>query len=190
MKQWLNQNVDFKRDDAEIRDYKGYGYALTAAGFGAGMLLGLIAFIAQSGLVSPNLEETIANTAGSVLTFGLLAYMIWLILPFLQSSEKTIGDKALMTLFGFVCVIAPFIAGVYIFLLLLIVVFGLGLIYIFLKIMFPGQGKSKSGSSYDKIVSADGSELTGDRIDKDTFSANGTTYKRTYDGLSEVWKEE
>lgn len=100
MKQWLNQNVDFKRDDAEIRDYKGYGYALAAAGFGAGMLLGLIAFIAQSGLVSPNLEETIANTAGSVLTFGLLAYMIWLILPFLQCSEKTIGDKALMTDLG------------------------------------------------------------------------------------------
>lgn len=48
----------------------------------------------------------------------------------------------------------------------------------------------KEKKDYDTIVGPGGGELWGDRIDRDHFVSSGEHYKRTYDGLCEVWEKE
>lgn len=48
----------------------------------------------------------------------------------------------------------------------------------------------KETEEYDTIAGPGGGLLYGDRIDRDHFVSSGIHYRRTYDGLCEVWEEE
>ncbi len=190
IKNWLKKNVHFCREEKEVRDFKGYGYTLAAGGISVGLLTGLVVMILQMAVKDSDTVQTLSSTAFVILGVGALAYMVWLILPMFQDPERSVGNKVVTALFSLACTIIPFILGIYAFILMMLVVIGLVAFFVFGKIMFPSKKKSKKSGIFDSIVGPDGGELYGDRVDKDTFYANGTTYKRTYDGFAEVWKEE
>lgn len=48
IKERFNENVDLKREENEVRDNKGYGFALPAVGLMGGAAMAFIAIILQS----------------------------------------------------------------------------------------------------------------------------------------------
>lgn len=208
LNKWIKENVDFKRKETEVRDNKGYGYTLAAAGLLAGVVLGFIAIILQTVMSDDSNSETILDVIVPLILAAMLAYMVWLLLPMYKDSTIAIGAKILTTVIGLVCLAVPFVVGIYLIFIVVLAVLAWGVFWLLFKFLgisrkadredpdlittmmgFGGKKSRKSGGDYDTIDSEDGT-LYGDRIDKDTFIANGTTYKRTYEGIVEVWKEE
>lgn len=206
IKEWIRDNVSLKRGDTEVRDYKGYGYTLGVVGLAAGGAMAIIVFIVQMIMGSATSSETVVNIIATAIIVALLAYLVWLLLPMFKDSSISIGSKVLTTVIALASLAVPFIIGIYVVVLAVIAVIGLAALWLGLKLLgssqkadredpdlietMMGLGRRKgSKGDYDTINSEDGT-LYGDRIDKDTFAANGTTYKRTYEGFSEVWKEE
>lgn len=206
IKEWINENVDLKREENEVRDYKGYGFTLAAVGLIGGAATALIAVIMQTIFGSAAASQTILDIIVFAIVVALLAYLVWLLLPMFKDSTISIGSKVLTAVIALVCLAVPFIIGVYLIVLAVIALVGFVALWLVGKIWGSSEkanredpdlietmmglgGRKGSKSDYDTIDSEDGT-LYGDRIDKDTFRANGTTYKRTYEGAAEVWKEE
>jgi hypothetical protein len=204
IKEWIKENVNLKRKETEVRDYKGYGFTLAAVGLAGGAATAIIVVIMQTFLSSIAASDTILNVITAAIVLALLGYLVWLLLPMLKDSCISIGSKVLTCVISLACLAVPFVIGVYLIVLAFIVLVGLAAIWVMGKLWSASEkadkedadmidtmlglgGKLKDDS--DTIVSGGGT-LHGTRIDKDTFHANGTTYKRTYDGFSEVWKEE
>ena len=206
IKEWINENVDLKREENEIRDYKGYGFTLAAVGLVAGAATAFVTIILQTVFGSASASQTIVNFVATAIVVALIAYLVWLLLPMFKDSGISIGNKILTTVICLACVAIPFMIGIYLIVLAAIALVGIAALWIVGKIwgtsekandedtdlittMMGFGGKKGSKSDYDTIASEDGT-LYGDRVDHDTFRANGTTYKRTYEGAAEVWKEE
>ena len=190
LKQWFEKNVDFSRSDSEVRDKKGYGYTLAAAGFLGGALTGIVVMILQMAITDHDTMQTLANIVSGIIVIALLAYMVYLLLPFYQSGTESIGSMVLTTLFSLACLAVPFVVGVYFVVLMAVVFVALGCLWLIGKLMGTKSKNSETSSDYDTIVGPGGGTLYGDRIDNDTFVSSGVTYKRTYEGFVEVWKEE
>ena len=205
-KEWIKNNIDFVREENEVRDNKGYVYTLALLGLVAGAAIGVIAIILQIVFGSAFASQTVLDIIVFVMVVALFAYLVWLLLPMFKDTTISIGSKVLTTLISLVCLAIPFIVGIYIVVLAVIAITAFAALWLAGKIWkssdkaekedpdlietMMGLGfKKRSKGNYDTVDSESGT-LYGDRIDKDTFSANGTTYKRTYEGFSEVWKEE
>lgn len=186
---WIKKNVDFSRGEAEVRDNKGYGYTLAAAGFIGGVVTGIAVLILQMIVSNHDTVQTLTNIVSGIIAIALLAYMVYLLLPFYQSGVTSIGGMVLKTIFALACLIVPFIIGVYAVVLMVIVLVALGCINLALKSMTSSSDDEKK-KDYDTIDGPGGVPLEGDRIDNDTFVSNGVTYKRTYEGFCETWKRE
>jgi len=190
LKQWIKKNVNFSRGDTEVRDNTGYGYTLAAAGFLGGVLTGIVVIILQMVFTNHNTVQTLTDIVSWIIAIALFAYMVYLLLPFYQSGAAGIGGMVLKTLFALACVAVPFVVGIYFVALMAIALIALGGLWLIGKMMGTKSKSSNNSSEYDTIVGPGGGTLYGDRIDNDTFVSSGVTYKRTYEGFVEVWKEE
>lgn len=206
IKEWIKDNVEFRRKETEIRDNQGYGATLAAAGLLTGAGLAIIVIILQMVMGSATAAQSVVNVIFTISGVALLAYLVWLLLPMYKNDSISIGSKVVTSLIALASIIIPFVIGAYIVVLAAIVLVFTAAFWIFGKIWSSSEkgkqespdlietmmglgGGKKSSKDYDTIDSEDGT-LYGDRIDHDTFSANGTRYKRTYEGAAEVWKEE
>ena len=204
----MKEHVNFRREAEEVRDYKGYGYTLAVVGLLAGAATGIIVFVLQTVFSSATAEsDTLMNIVTTAIMVALLAYLVWLLLPMFKDAKASIGSKVVTTLVSLVCLAVPFIVGIYLVVLAIMAGVVLGVIWLMGKLwsstekpkakepdiidtMLGLGGKVLTGGDHDDTIESGGGTLHGTRADKDTFYANGTTYKRTFEGASEVWKEE
>ena len=206
IKKWIKDNVEFRREETEIRDNQGYGATLAAVGLLTGAGLAVIVIILQMVMGSATAAQSVVNVLFAISGVAMLAYLVWLLLPMYKNDSISIGSKVVTSLIALASIIIPFVIGAYIVVLAAIVLVFTAAFWILGKIWSSSEkgknenpdlietmmglgGGKKSSKDYDTIDSENGT-LYGERIDHDTFSANGTRYKRTYDGVVEVWKEE
>lgn len=191
IKKWFSDNVTMRREENEVRNYKGYGCTLATMGLVAGVITGIMAIILQMFLNSSETTQTVLNIISYTLVAALLAYMIWLLLPMYKNTDISITQKVLTTIIALASLIVPFFAGVFLVLFVCIAIVAVVTIVVLLKVAKPSETvkKKNSDEEYDTIPGECGN-IYGTRIDNDTFSGGGKTYKRTYEGMVEVWKEE
>ncbi len=208
IKKWIKDNVEFRREETEIRDNQGYGATLAAVGLLTGVGLAVIVIILQMVMGSATAAQSVVNVLFAISGVAMLAYLVWLLLPMYKDNSISIGSKVVTSLIALVCLIVPFIVGAYIIVLAVMALVLFAAFWFmgkmwgasekakrdnpdFIETMLGLGGNKKSDGSdgYDTIDSEYGT-LYGERIDKDRFFANGTIYKRTYEGGAEVWKEE
>ena len=65
IKKWYENNVNFRREESEVRDNKGYAYTLGAAGLIAGAATGVIVVILQTVLEGVSGSQSAADYRGS-----------------------------------------------------------------------------------------------------------------------------
>ena len=212
VKEWCDENLDFRREENEVRDNKGYCYTLAAVGLMGGVATGVLAVILQIILGDASFLQTVLDIVAYAIVAALLAYLIWLLLPMFKDPQIAVSAKVKTSLLSLACIAVPFIIGMYLILIAVIALIVLVAFWFAGKMwgvsekanskqgdlidtmmgMATGMGgnnSSKDNDKYDTIMSEDGM-LYGDRVDHDTFRANGTTYKRCYDGVVEVWRPE
>ena len=121
-KEWLEHNVDFKREDAELRDNKGYCYTLAIVGLIMGAVKGVLAVILQFVISSKASQELWTNIIASICVVIMLAYAGYLLLPMYKNSQVDMGSKVVTTLLALASLAVPFIVGIYVVVLAFMVV--------------------------------------------------------------------
>ena len=97
-KEWLDRNVDFKREDVEVRDNKGYCYTLAVVGIIMGAVTGVLAVILQFVIGSKASQEFWTNAIASVCVVIMLVYAGYLLLPMFKNPQIDLGSKVVTTL--------------------------------------------------------------------------------------------
>lgn len=191
VKKWLGDNVTMRREENEVRNYKGYGCTLATVGLVAGVITGIVAIILQMVMNGSDSTQTVLDIISYTLVVALISYMIWLLLPMYKNADISVTQKTITTIIALASLMVPFFAGVFLVLLVCVAIVAVVTIFVLLKIAKPSDTvkKKDSDEGYDTIPGECGN-IYGTRIDNDTFSGGGGTYKRTYEGMVEVWKEE
>ncbi len=114
VKEWLDRNVDFKREETEVRDNKEYCLTLAVVGALMGVVTGIMAVIFQFVISSKASQELWTNIIASVCVVTMLAYAIYLLLPMFKNSQIDIGSKVVTSLLSLVCLAVPFVIGIYV----------------------------------------------------------------------------
>ena len=76
IKEWMSENIDFRREETEVRDYKGYGFTLAAVGLIAGAATAFIAIILQTVFGSASASQTIVDFVATAIVVALIAYLV------------------------------------------------------------------------------------------------------------------
>lgn len=113
-KKWLDRNVDFKREDVEVRDNKGYCYTLAVVGIIMGAVTGVLAVILQFVIGSKASQEFWTNAIASVCVVIMLVYAGYLLLPMFKNPQIDLGSKVVTTLLALASLAVPFIVGIYV----------------------------------------------------------------------------
>ena len=135
IKEWIQkiqEKVNLRREETEVRDNKDYAITFAILGLITGMVVCTFIVIFQlfvSNLKTQNVLMQIVMNSGSI---GLLAYVVWMLLPMFKS-ERTVVDKVLTTLLALACAFVPYIVGIY-----LAMLFFIGLVVLF-ALWFAGK---------------------------------------------------
>lgn len=188
-KEWFNQ-VDFRRNETEVRKNKSYALTMATGGFGMGVITGILIIILQ--FVISGRESQLAWTHGMTYLIGatMLAYMVYMLLPKYKDSTISVGSKIVTTLISLCCLIAPYIVGIYLVALLFILVVGLGTLYLALMLWGSSSNSSSStSSSYRAPREDDGPKKyeleNGTIVTEGAFGYHGDdyhSYRRNCDG--------
>ena len=143
IKEWIRDNVSLKREDTEVRDYKGYGYTLGVVGLAAGGAMAIIVFIVQMIMGSATSSETVVNIIATAIIVALLAYLVWLLLPMFKDSSISIGSKVLTTVIALASLAVPFIIGIYVVVLAVIAVIGLAALVLYVNSPTPNVNREE-----------------------------------------------
>lgn len=143
IKEWFREHVSIKRGDTEVRDNKGYAFTLGTVGLITGAIMGIVVVILQMVLKSAESTQTAISVFSIVIVVALLAYLVWLLLPMYKSPDINIGSKITTTFLSLICLIIPFVIGVYIAVLAIMGIIIILILWFGLKI----RGASSSSSS-------------------------------------------
>ena len=151
-KEWIKENVDFRREETEVRSNKGYCATMAAAGLAAGVVTGIIFIILQLAISNYETQQRWTNTIASIVFFALIAFLIYMLLPLFKDGTSTIGTKMLTALLSVACLIVPFIIGIYLVMLVFMAIIALAVLWLALK---TWSSSSSSSSSYTPPVHED-----------------------------------
>ena len=146
IKEWITENVDFKRNDTEIRSNQGYGATMGAAGFATGILTGIIVIILQFAVSGHEAQETWINIVCAVALLAMVGYLIFMLMPVFADKSISAGDKAVTVLISIGCLIGLFIAGVYLTIFLFMLVAVIVVAWLALKVWLSSSTSSSSSS--------------------------------------------
>lgn len=188
-KEWLTQNVNFRRKDTEIRENKGYFATMAACGFIVGIITGIIVIILQFAVSNPESQQTWMNIISSIAIILMVGFLLYMLTPFFKASNITLGNKILTTLISIACLAIPFIIGIYAVMLLFMLVAALAALWLALKIW--GSSSSSSSSSYsapkenhgpEKYKLDDGTTVTENSFGGGFHGDDYHNYERNIDG--------
>lgn len=144
-KDWLKENVDFRREEAEVRDNKGYCATMAAAGLIVGAVIGILVIILQFAVSGHETQQKWISVVSVIALAAMTGFLIYMLLPLYKNSTITIGGKALTTLASVACLIVPFVIGIYAIVLVFMALAALAVLWLALKIW--GSSSSSSSSS-------------------------------------------
>ena len=145
-KEWLEKNVDFRREETEVRDNKGYYATMAVAGLVVGGVVGIAVVILQFAVSGHEAQQNWISIISGIALLVLVAYLIYMLLPMFRDSGISIDSKIATTLISAVCLIAPAILGIYLVMLVFMIVAALGVLWLALKMW--GTSSSSSSGSY------------------------------------------
>jgi hypothetical protein len=190
IKEWLEENVNFKRNDTKIRSNKEYGATLGAAGFATGIIAGIFIIILQFAVSGHDAQQTWINIVCSVALLAMVGYYVFLLLPVFTYKDMTVSEKILTALISAGSLIGLFIAGIYLTILLFMLVAVIVVAWIALKVWLSSN-TSSSTSSHNvphedygpkKYKLDDGTIVTEDSIGSGYHGNDFHNYEKNYDG--------
>lgn len=146
-KEWLKKNVDFHRDEAEVRENKGYCATMAAAGLITGAVTGILVVILQFAISGHEAQQNWISAVSIIAIVAMIAFLIYMLLPLFKDTTIEIGSKILTTLACIACLIVPFIIGIYAVILIFMAIAALAALWLALKVW--GSSSSTSSSSYN-----------------------------------------
>ena len=190
IKDWLTENVNFKRNSTEIRSNKGYGATMGAAGFATGIVTGIIIIILQFAVNSYDNQQTWINTVCAIALIAMVAYLIFMLLPVFADKSLSIADKICTTLISVGCLIGLFIAGIYITILLFMLVAAIVILWLALKVWLSSNTTSSSSSRHapkqdygpEKYKLDDGTTVTENSFGGGFHGDDYHNYEKNLDG--------
>ena len=190
IKDWLTENVNFKRNSTEIRSNKGYGATMGAAGFATGIVTGIIIIILQFAVSNYDNQQTWINTVCAIALIAMVAYLIFMLLPVFADKNLTIADKICTTLISVGCLIGLFIAGIYITILLFMLVAAIVILWLALKVWLSSNTTSSSSSHHapkqdygpEKYKLDDGTTVTENSFGGGFHGDDYHNYEKNLDG--------
>lgn len=188
-KEWIKENIDFHREDTEVRSNKGYCATMAAAGLAVGVVCGIIFIILQFAVSSHEAQQRWINIVAGIAILVMIAFFVYMLLPLFKDTSLTMGAKILTALLSVACLIVPFIAGVYLVMLVFMAVAALAALWLALKIW--GSSSSSSSSSYRPPVHEDngpksyklddGTIVTENSFTSGYHGSDGNDYERNID---------
>lgn len=190
IKDWLTENVNFKRNSTEIRSNKGYGATMGAAGFATGIVTGIIIIILQFAVSNYDNQQTWINTVCAIALIAMVAYLIFMLLPVFADKSLSIADKICTKLISVGCLIGLFIAGIYITILLFMLVAAIVILWLALKVWLSSNTTSSSSSHHapkqdyspEKYKLDDGTTVTENSFGGGFHGDDYHNYEKNLDG--------
>lgn len=189
-KEWLN-DLDFRREETEVRENKSYALTMAAGGFGMGIVTGILVVILQLVISGHESQQAWINAVTYVIGALMLGYLVYLLLPLFKDPAISVGSKIITTLISLTCLIVPFIVGIYLVVLMFMLVVGLGTLYVCLKLWLSSSSSSSSSSSYrapreeygpEKYELDNGAIVTENSFGGGWHGDDGHNYRREIDG--------
>jgi len=145
-KDWLKENVDFRREEAEVRDNKGYCATTGAVGLIVGAVTGILVIILQFAVSGHEAQQKWISAVSVIAIVAMIAFLIYMLLPLFKDSSIEIGSKILTTLACIACLIVPFIIGIYAIVLVFMAVAALAILWLALKVWASSSSSSSSSN--------------------------------------------
>lgn len=145
-KDWLKENVDFRRDEAEVRENKGYCATMAAAGLIVGAVTGILVVILQFAVSGHEAQQNWISAVSIIAIVVMIAFLIYMLIPLYKDSSVEIGSKILTTLACVVCLVVPFIIGIYAVVLVFMALAALAALWLALKIWGSSSSSSSPGN--------------------------------------------
>jgi hypothetical protein len=190
LKNWLTENINFRRNDVEVRENKSYGATMGAAGFGAGVIAGIIVIILQFAVSGHDAQEKWINIVFFATILILLSYLVFMLLPVFKAANSTIGNKIVSTLVALGCMIGMFIVGLYLTIFLFMIVAAIAICWLALKVWLSSNSSSSSNnystpreeSGPKKYRLDDGTIVTEDSVGSGYHGDDYHSYEKNFDG--------
>lgn len=144
-KEWIKENVDFRREEAEVRDNKGYCATMGAVGLIVGAVTGILVIILQFAVSGHEAQQYWISAVSVIAIAAMIAFLIYMLLPLFKDTSVEISSKILTTLACIACLIVPFVIGIYAIVLVFMVLAALAILWLALKVW--GSSSSSSSSS-------------------------------------------
>lgn len=188
-KEWIGKNVDFSREDTEIRDNTSYCATMAVGGLIIGVVTGVIIIILQFAVSSSESQQTWTNAVTTIAFVLMIGFLVYMLLPMYKDAGTTMGSKIGTTLLSAACLAIPFILGIYAVMLLFMLVVALAALWLALKIW--GTSSGSSSSSYnapkenygpEKYKLDDGTTVTENSFGGGYHGDDYHNYERNIDG--------
>lgn len=186
--EWIDENVNFRREENEVRDNKGYGYTFAGAGLCVGVVTGILLIIVQFVTSSHSAQQTWSNIIFFAAMAALIAFGCYLLMPLLKDSEISIGSKILTVFISLASAVVPMIIAVWLAMIVFMVVVALAVLWLALKVWVSSNSSGGSAPSHhDRPSGPDKYELDDGTIVTDhgfgSYSGDdGHGYDRNMDG--------
>ena len=144
--EWVKENVDFRREESEVRENKGYYATMGAAGLAVGVVAGIAIIILQFAVSNPQSQQNWINGVSIVAILAMIAFYVYMLLPAFKSPEIDTASKVTTAIISFLCIGGAFIAGVYITMILFMIVATLAIIWLVFKVWLSSNSSSSSSS--------------------------------------------
>ena len=144
--EWVKENVDFRREESEVRENKGYYATMGAAGLAVGVVAGIAIIILQFAVSNPQSQQNWINGVSIVAILAMIAFYVYMLLPAFKSPEIDTASKVTTAIISFLCIGGAFIAGVYITMILFMIVATLAVIWLVFKVWLSSNSSSSSSS--------------------------------------------
>ena len=154
IKEWVKENVDFRREESEVRENKGYYATMGAAGLLVGVVAGIVIIILQIAVSNQQTLQNWMNGVGIVAIFAMIAFYIYMLLPAFKSTTLDTASKVTTAILSLLCIGGAFIAGIYITMILFMIVATLAILWLVFKVWLSSNSSSSS-SSYKEPVKDD-----------------------------------
>ena len=191
IKEWVKVNVDFRREESEVRENKGYYATMGAAGLVVGVVAGIVIIILQFAVSNEQTLQNWMNGVSIASILAMIAFYVYMLLPAFKSTTLDTASKVTTAIVSLLCIGGAFIAGVYITVLLFMLVATLAIIWLVFKVWLSSNSSSSS-SSYEaphseptgpkKYELDNGTVVTEDAISSVYHGSDSHDYERNLDG--------
>ena len=191
IKEWVKENVDFRREESEVRENKGYYATMGAAGLVIGVIAGIVIIILQFAVSNQKTLQNWMNGVSIVAILAMIAFYVYMLLPAFKSPELDTASKVTTAIVSLLCIGGAFIAGIYITMILFMIVATLAIIWLVFKVWLSSNSSSSS-SSYKappsepsgpkKYELDNGTIVTEDAISSVYHGSDFHDYERNSDG--------